>query len=50
LVAAVARLHGGYVSLEDNAPGLRVRVRLKKNLPLAELRPQAGNGLLRRAI
>lgn len=33
LVAAVARLHGGFVALEDNEPGLRVRVRLKKNLP-----------------
>jgi signal transduction histidine kinase len=32
LVAAVARLHGGGVSLEDNEPGLRVRLSLKKNL------------------
>jgi len=31
LVAAVARLHGGSVSLSDNAPGLRVCL----NLPLA---------------
>lgn len=31
LVAAVARLHGGSVSLEDNAPGLRVVV----SVPLA---------------
>ena len=28
LVAAVARLHGGAVRLDDNAPGLRVRVAL----------------------
>jgi signal transduction histidine kinase len=33
LVAAVARLHGGSVALEDNVPGLRVRLTLKKNLP-----------------
>jgi signal transduction histidine kinase len=33
LVAAVARLHGGSVALEDNRPGLRVRLSLKKNLP-----------------
>ena len=32
LVAAVARLHGGAMSLEDNGPGLRVRLSLKKNL------------------
>jgi len=32
LVAAVARLHGGSVMLEDNNPGLKVRVRLSKNL------------------
>jgi signal transduction histidine kinase len=33
LVAAVARLHDGAVSLEDNEPGLRVRLTLKKNMP-----------------
>ncbi len=33
LVAAVARLHGGSISLEDNEPGLKVRLSLKKNLP-----------------
>lgn len=33
LVAAVARLHGGSISLEDNHPGLKVRLSLKKNLP-----------------
>lgn len=32
LVAAVARLHGGAVSLEDNDPGLKVRLTLNKNL------------------
>src|SRR5215469_13187647 len=36
LVAAVARLHGGVVSLEDNEPGLKVRLSLKKNLPSTE--------------
>lgn len=36
LVAAVAHLHGGSVTLEDNAPGLRVRLTLKKNLPASE--------------
>ena len=30
LVQAVARLHGGAVRLEDNAPGLRVIVRIPK--------------------
>jgi signal transduction histidine kinase len=39
LVAAVARLHGGGVSLEDNEPGLRVRLTLKKNLPAGEVPP-----------
>jgi signal transduction histidine kinase len=38
LVAAVARLHGGSVSLEDNLPGLKVRLSLKKNLPPAEMK------------
>jgi signal transduction histidine kinase len=33
LVAAVARLHGGSISLEDNQPGLKVRLTFKKNLP-----------------
>lgn len=36
LVAAVTRLHDGAVALEDNEPGLRVRLTLKKNLPAAE--------------
>ncbi len=35
LAAAVARLHGGSVELEDNEPGLRVRV----TLPAADGRP-----------
>ncbi len=50
LVAAVARLHGGSVSLEDNHPGLKVRLTLKKNLPLLE--PASGgatHSLLRHA-
>jgi signal transduction histidine kinase len=32
LVQAVARLHGGSVGLEDNAPGLRVILTLPKRL------------------
>ena len=32
LVQAVARLHGGSVRLEDNAPGLRVVLTLPKRL------------------
>ncbi len=36
LVAAVARLHDGSVSLEDNEPGLRIRLRLNKNLPVTK--------------
>ena len=32
LVAAVTRLHDGSVTLEDNKPGLRIRLTLKKNL------------------
>jgi signal transduction histidine kinase len=37
LAAAVARMHGGTVDLEDNQPGLRVRL----TLPAAEDRPQS---------
>ncbi len=40
LVAAVARLHDGSVSLEDNDPGLRIRLRLKKNLPATKTAPE----------
>src|SRR6202035_4410428 len=36
LAAAVARMHGGAVELEDNQPGLRVRL----TLPAADARPQ----------
>jgi signal transduction histidine kinase len=36
LAAAVARMHGGAVELEDNQPGLRVRL----TLPAADDRPQ----------
>jgi signal transduction histidine kinase len=41
LVAAVARLHDGAVALEDNEPGLRVRLTLKKNLAGTAARPAA---------
>ena len=37
LAAAVARMHGGAVELEDNQPGLRVRL----TLPAADGRPQS---------
>jgi signal transduction histidine kinase len=37
LAAAVARMHGGAVELEDNQPGLRVRL----TLPAADDRPQS---------
>jgi signal transduction histidine kinase len=37
LAAAVARMHGGTVDLEDNQPGLRVRL----TLPMADDRPQS---------
>jgi len=30
LVRAIAHRHGGSVALEDNSPGLRVRVRLPR--------------------
>ena len=30
LVSAVARLHGGELKLEDNAPGLRARIALPR--------------------
>ncbi len=41
LVAAVARLHGGSISLDDNRPGLKVRLSLRKNLPPASARTGA---------
>jgi signal transduction histidine kinase len=41
LVAAVARLHGGSISLEDNCPGLKVRLSLKKNLPPPKAQTEA---------
>src|SRR5207244_12133594 len=33
LVSAVARLHGGELKLEDNAPGLRARLSLPRAAP-----------------
>jgi signal transduction histidine kinase len=33
LVSAVARLHGGELKLEDNAPGLRARITLPRAVP-----------------
>ena len=32
LAAAVARLHGGELTLEDNAPGLKVIIALPRNV------------------
>ena len=50
LVAAVTRLHDGSVALEDNNPGLRIRLTLKKNLPTAEaVKPVAAASLLSHA-
>jgi signal transduction histidine kinase len=42
LAAAVARLHGGTLRLEDNAPGLRVVLSLPLRGNLPPLRPAAG--------
>ena len=51
LVAAVTRLHDGSVALEDNNPGLRVRLTLKKNLPATEAaKPVEAASLLSHAI
>jgi signal transduction histidine kinase len=50
LVAAVTRLHDGSVTLEDNEPGLRIRLTLKKNLPATEAaKPVDAPGLLSHA-
>jgi signal transduction histidine kinase len=50
LVAAVTRLHDGSVTLEDNDPGLRIRLTLKKNLPAPEaVKPIEAAGLLSHA-
>jgi signal transduction histidine kinase len=50
LVAAVTRLHDGSVTLEDNEPGLRIRLTLKKNLPATEAaKPLEAVGLLSHA-
>ena len=45
LAAAVARMHGGTVELEDNAPGLRVRVRLPAEPAPPLLRAPADGGV-----
>jgi signal transduction histidine kinase len=42
LVAAVARLHGGSIRLEDNAPGLRAVLQLPVAGPGHALTPAAG--------
>jgi signal transduction histidine kinase len=34
LVAAVARLHGGFITFEDNAPGLRAKLSIRKAAPV----------------
>ena len=41
LAAAVARMHGGSVELEDNEPGLRVRLTLPATDPIPALPPAA---------
>ena len=45
LAAAVARMHGGLVELEDNEPGLRVRVTLPAEPPPLMLRAPANGGV-----
>ena len=45
LVAAVARMHGGAVRLEDNAPGLRVVLSLPADRPVSD-RPHTSIGAL----
>ena len=45
LAAAVARMHGGRVELEDNAPGLRVRVTLPADPTPQDLPSPAEGGL-----
>ena len=42
LAAAVARLHGGAVRLEDNAPGLKVRRRCRRRPSAAPARRRGG--------
>jgi len=42
LVAAVARLHGGTLRLEDNAPGLRVTLLLRKAGAASQIAPTPG--------
>lgn len=46
LVRAVTRLHGGNIELGDNAPGLRVVVRLSRQPALAELTSAAASPAL----
>ena len=48
LAAAVARLHGGSVELEDNEPGLRVRVILPADEEPARLPALSNGGLFER--
>ena len=45
LAAAVARMHGGTVELEDNEPGLRVRLTLPAEPAPPLLRAPAGSGM-----
>ena len=50
LVAAVTRLHDGSITLEDNNPGLRIQLTLKKNLPAPKAaKPIEAAGLLSHA-
>jgi signal transduction histidine kinase len=43
LVAAVARLHGGAIELDDNAPGLRAVLRLPLAAPEQAVTPRAAD-------
>jgi len=46
LVAAVARLHGGELSLEDNEPGLRAVLRLPERIVIGQEQCSAGDGAM----
>ena len=46
LVAAVARLHGGELSLEDNEPGLRVVLRLPERVVIGQVQCTPANGVM----
>jgi len=46
LVAAVARLHGGELSLEDNEPGLRAVLRLPERVVIGQEQCSSGDSAM----